>query len=91
MNHHTITTRTYTIVWAALLGLTLLTVAVAYADLQKFTIFTALFVATGKVLLVLLYFMHIRYEKGIFPMMISIVVLTYGVFMALLFVEIASR
>ncbi|MFN0158563.1 MAG: cytochrome C oxidase subunit IV family protein [Bacteroidota bacterium] len=53
--------RTYYKVAIALLGLFILTVAAAYIDLGRFNILVALTIAVVKAVLVVLYFMHVRY------------------------------
>jgi cytochrome c oxidase subunit 4 len=50
-------------VYAALLALTLLTVGVAYLDLGPFNIVVALGIAICKAVLVMLFFMHLRYSN----------------------------
>jgi hypothetical protein len=50
--------KSYTAVFAALLGLTLTTTAVSLIDLGSLNVVVALTIAIGKALLVLLYFMH---------------------------------
>ncbi|MBN1910309.1 MAG: cytochrome C oxidase subunit IV family protein [Pirellulales bacterium] len=50
-------------VFAALIGLTALTVGVSYFDFGGLNIFVALGVATVKAGLVALYFMHLRYDN----------------------------
>jgi cytochrome c oxidase subunit 4 len=52
-----------TTVFIALLGLTGLTYAVTYVDLGPANLFIALFVAVVKATLVVLYFMHLRWER----------------------------
>ena len=49
----------------ALLGLTLLTVGVAFLDLGSLNTIIALTIAVAKALLVLLFFMHLRYSSGL--------------------------
>jgi len=78
-------------VWLALVILTIITVSVSYLDMKKFTIFTAMLIATVKAGLVILYFMHIRYEKLIYTIMILFVLLTYAVFIGLTFVDYSFR
>ncbi|WP_310601143.1 cytochrome C oxidase subunit IV family protein [Desulfobulbus sp.] len=51
------------LVLAALLALTGLTVAMSYVDLGRFNVPLTLAIAGTKVSLVLLYFMHLRYEN----------------------------
>ena len=50
-------------VYTALLALTLLTVGVAYLDLGPMNIVVALGIATCKAVLVMLFFMHLRYSS----------------------------
>lgn len=50
-------------VFAALMGLTALTVLVAYQDLGAFNTVVALTIAVAKGVLVVLYFMHVRYSS----------------------------
>jgi cytochrome c oxidase subunit 4 len=54
--------RVYVSIFVALMVLTLLTVGVALTDLGRLNIVVALTIATCKALLVLLYFMHLRYS-----------------------------
>jgi cytochrome c oxidase subunit 4 len=55
--------RTYYIVFAVLLGLTLLTTGVAFIDLgAQWNIAVALAIAAAKALLVAIYFMHLRHS-----------------------------
>jgi cytochrome c oxidase subunit IV len=55
--------RVYYRVYGALLGLTLLTIGVAYLDLGPLNVVVALGIAIGKALLVMLFFMHLRYSS----------------------------
>ncbi|HZR20505.1 MAG TPA: cytochrome C oxidase subunit IV family protein [Verrucomicrobiae bacterium] len=50
-------------VWAALLVLLLLTWSLAQLNLGKFNAVAALTIAVAKMLLVILYFMHVRYSS----------------------------
>ena len=89
--HHLVPYKLYVTVWLALVGLTVVTVGVKYADLQHLAIFTALAIATIKAALVLMYFMHIRYEHRLFGLMIVVFLVTYGVFIGLVFVDYPFR
>jgi cytochrome c oxidase subunit 4 len=53
--------RTYFLVWAALMCLTALTASVSMLNLGAWSGFVALAIASTKVLLVMLFFMHLRY------------------------------
>jgi cytochrome c oxidase subunit 4 len=57
--------RVYLLVFAALLVLTGVTVAVSYVDLGPASIVVALAIAVSKALLVLLFFMHLRDSQGV--------------------------
>jgi len=59
---HILSFKTLGLILAALLLLTGITIAVSYFDLGIFNIFIALGIACTKVSLVLLFFMHLKYE-----------------------------
>jgi len=62
MTTHVDSIKTYTGIWAVLLVLTAVTTAVAYVDLGAFSVVVALTIAVIKMLLVALFFMHIRHS-----------------------------
>jgi cytochrome c oxidase subunit 4 len=62
-SEQTITTRGYILVFGILLVLLALTVAVAYVDLGVWSTVLAIAIAGLKALLVILYFMHVRYSS----------------------------
>lgn len=72
--HELIGYGTYVSIWLGLLILTSLTVAVAGFDLGAYTTLVALFIAAIKTSLVLLYFMHLRYEKKVIIGLICVAV-----------------
>ncbi|HEY1239068.1 MAG TPA: cytochrome C oxidase subunit IV family protein [Bryobacteraceae bacterium] len=61
-SEHIDSTKTYALVLLALLGLTVLTTLVAFVDLGDFSVVVALAIAVTKMLLVALFFMHVRYS-----------------------------
>lgn len=63
MKSHTVPTKTYVGVWAALLLLLFATAAVDYFDLGVFNTILAFTFALIKALLILLIFMHVRYSS----------------------------
>lgn len=83
MEAHPNTVRTYYQVFAALLSLTALTVAVAFIDLGLWNHVLLLGIATGKALAVMLYFMHLRYSRRL-----SWVVAGAGFFWLLIFITL---
>jgi len=62
MSEHIVPTRTYYTIFAILMTCTALTVAVAYIDLGPFNIVAALAIAVFKAVLVVLFFMHVKYS-----------------------------
>jgi cytochrome c oxidase subunit 4 len=63
MSEHILPIRLYVTIWATLLGLTLLTAGVAFVDLGPFNTVVALVIASLKALLVVLFFMHVKYTS----------------------------
>jgi cytochrome c oxidase subunit 4 len=62
MSQHVIPQRIYILVFVTLLLLTLVTVDVAFLEAGWLTLYIALAIATCKALLVILFFMHVRYS-----------------------------
>ena len=50
-------------IWAALLVLTVVTAAVSFVDLGSFNTIVALVIASFKAVLVVLFFMHVKYTS----------------------------
>lgn len=65
MTGHIVPRRTYYAVFGALLVLLVLTVAVAKIDLGPLNPVVAMTVAVAKAVLIVLYFMHVRYESSL--------------------------
>ncbi len=81
----------YVKVWAILMILTAVTVSVSYVDMKHVTVLTATLIAAAKSTLVLLYFMHIRFEERLYAAMIMIVLAAYAVFIGLTFSDYLYR
>ena len=65
MSHHIVPLRVYIGVFVALIALVALTVGVAFLNLGPFSVPVALTIAALKALLILLYFMHVRYSSNV--------------------------
>ncbi|MGA1999807.1 MAG: cytochrome C oxidase subunit IV family protein [Terriglobales bacterium] len=63
MAEHVISRKTYIVVWGALMVLMILTAGLSRIDLGEWSTLVALAIAAIKALLVILFFMHIRYES----------------------------
>jgi cytochrome c oxidase subunit IV len=81
MSAHVAPVRLYIAIFAALMVLTLLTVAVTYVDLGPANLFVAMGIAVVKATLVVLYFMHVRWSDRL----TAVTVMTSLVFLAVLF------
>ena len=64
MSEHVVPAKTYILVFVSLIFLTGLTTSVAYIDLGVFNTVVALVIAVAKMMLVVLFFMHMKYSSG---------------------------
>ena len=76
MSAHVVPKKTYIAVWITLMILTVATAAVSRIDLGKVSAIVALTIATGKALLVVLFFMGVKYISQ----KMTIVVIVAGIF-----------
>jgi cytochrome c oxidase subunit IV len=81
MPQHIVSRQLYYRVFAILLGLTLLTVGISFLDLGPLNPIIALTIAVVKALLVLLFFMHLRYSSSL-----SWILLGAGIFWLVLLI-----
>jgi cytochrome c oxidase subunit 4 len=81
----------YVKVWVILLILTALTVAVTHVNLRQFSGFAALVIATIKAGIVMLFFMHVRYDKPVIAVMIGVTLAEYLIFIFLTFSDYVYR
>src|SRR5262249_31908799 len=63
MAKHITSERTYYLIFAALIALTLLTVGLSYVELGAFHLIVGLAIASTKAVLVILFFMHLLYSS----------------------------
>lgn len=81
----------YLMVWLALVVFTGITIMVAGLQVGGWSVFAAIFIAAIKGTLVMLYFMHLRYESGFFVAALLVAMLTLAVIMALTFADVSFR
>jgi len=82
----------YVLVWAALMLLTGLTVAIASLRLAAFAIIVCLGIAALKSLLVIFFFMHLRREKRlIIKLVIPIAFAALTIFIGLTYLDVITR
>jgi cytochrome c oxidase subunit 4 len=91
MSEHIVPVKTYIAVFVALILLTALTTGVAYIDLGPFNTVAALLIAVTKMLLVVLFFMHIKYGSGMTRIVIIAGVFWLAILMALTLADELTR
>jgi cytochrome c oxidase subunit IV len=91
-NYHPIdSTKTYAGVLATLLLCTILTTAVAYVDLGVFSTIVALGIACTKMLLVALFFMHIRHSTKLTKLVVVGGLLWLAILLLMTLTDFATR
>ena len=75
--HHIVEYLTNIKIWIALAVLTILTVWVSEFDLAMLTVTVALTIATVKALLVLAYFMHLKFDSKILIIMVIVTMIIF--------------
>ena len=91
-NHdHSISYQTLLKVLTTLLALTAVTVFASQIDLGALNIWVALLIASTKASLVLMFFMHLRYESRLLKLTFAITVFTLAIVIGLIFFDVAFR
>ncbi|HKQ68809.1 MAG TPA: cytochrome C oxidase subunit IV family protein [Polyangiaceae bacterium] len=88
---HVLPLRIYLSVFSALLVLTATTVAVAFIDMGPLNNLVAMGIAGLKASLVILYFMHVRYQTRLTALVIASGFFTLAVMVGLTLVDYATR
>lgn len=89
--HHIVGYPVLFAVWAALLGLTWLTVELSGAGMGSFVMLAPFLIASVKAFLVVDYFMHLKYESGFFKYILLVVLGTVVVLAWFVYQDIAYR
>lgn len=90
-DHHIIELRVLALIWVLLLNLTIITVVASTFHFGRLNIWVAVAIATIKSSLVLMYFMHLRYERKIFTYFFLLGVLILALFIGFVFFDISYR
>lgn len=88
---HTVGYGIYILVWIGLVVFTGLTVVVSGVNLKALAVTVALGIAATKSILVLFYFMHLKYEPPLFKTLVFVVVLALVTFIILTFLDVLFR
>ena len=89
--HHIIPLSTYIAVFISLIIMTIITIISSQYDFGSLNIIIALFIATFKSSLVLLFFMHLYYDNKINMALIIGSVLFLAVFIGLTMIDVTRR
>ncbi len=81
----------YILVFVGLIALTLLTTAVAFVDLGVFSVVVALGIATCKMLLVALFFMHVRHSSPLTKLVLVGALLWLAILLAFTLADVHTR
>jgi cytochrome c oxidase subunit IV len=88
---HTVSVTTNAVIFALLMLLLVLTVWAAFHDLGAFNTPIALLIATTKTVLIMLYFMHIRFSNRLVWIFAGAAFLWLGILMALSLSDYLTR
>jgi cytochrome c oxidase subunit 4 len=83
--------RIYATILVILLILTAITILVTWVDLGKFAVAIAMLVACVKATLVLLYFMHLKFDQWIIKIFVTLVLLLLIVVFVITFFDYLFR
>jgi cytochrome c oxidase subunit IV len=88
---HVIPTRVYYRIYAILLACTFITWRVAYYDLGPFNAVTALTIAVFKAVLVVLFFMHVKYATRLTTLVVVSGLFWLGILLSLTLSDYLTR
>ena len=91
MSGHVVSLKLYVAIFVALLLLTGLTTGVAYIDLGAFNTVVALAIAVVKMLLVILFFMHVKYSPRLTKLVIVAAFFWLGLLLTFTLSDVFSR
>ncbi|SPE25667.1 Caa(3)-type oxidase, subunit IV [Candidatus Sulfopaludibacter sp. SbA3] len=91
MSEHIDSVKTYALVFAALIFATLATTAVAFVDLGPFSVVVALVIAVCKMLLVALFFMHVRHSTKLTRLVLLGALMWLGILILLTLTDFSTR
>jgi cytochrome c oxidase subunit 4 len=89
MSEHIISSKLYYAIWITLLVLTVVTALVARVDLGPFNTIVALVIATFKALLVVLFFMHVKYTSEKLTKTVIVAAIVAAIFWLLLLLALS--
>ena len=92
MSEHISSVKLYVTIWIALMAATILTVVAATIDLGAFNPIVALAIATTKAVLVVLFFMHVKYaHERLTKLVIVTAIFFFLILLALTMADYSTR
>ena len=89
--HHVVAKKIYYVIFAMLMVLTAVTVGVAYIDLGAMNAVVALTIACFKALIVVLFFMHVKYSTRLIKLTVIAGLYWMGILFVLTFSDYLTR
>ncbi len=89
--HHIVSPAQYTLVFGTLLVGTAITVGAAYVELGVFNPIVALGIASFKAVIVILFFMHVKYQSRLVKMTVGAGFFTFLVLITMTLTDYMSR
>jgi cytochrome c oxidase subunit IV len=92
-NHtsHIVPYKTYVVILLTLLTFTALSILITSFDLGPLAVSAALLLASLKTTLVLLYFMHLKFEQRLFGIMVGVVLVVFIIVIVITFLDYSYR
>lgn len=90
-NNHISSYKDHLLVLAILITLTVITVAITSIELNAFNTAAAMLIASCKAAIVLLYFMHLRFDQKIFMIMTFLVIALLIAVIGITFIDYLYR
>jgi len=90
-DHHIVSPAQYTLVFGTLLVGTAITVGAAYVELGVFNPIVALAIASFKAVIVILFFMHVKYQSRLVKMTVGAGFFTFLVLITMTLTDYMSR
>jgi len=91
MSEHVVSKKIYYTIFATLMVMTAVTVLVAFQDLGQFNIIVALAIAAFKAIIVLLYFMHVKFSSRLTKIFVAAGFFTLGLMLLFTYGDYLSR
>jgi len=90
-DNHTVPYKSYLWILAILIVLTIISVGVTYIELGNLTVFTAILLASVKSTLVLIYFMHLKFDNKLLQYLVAAIFILLGLVLFITFLDYNYR